>query len=121
MSVCGLLAEIAVHEDCMTKIELEAVTFLNKLPQLPDATNSLSLQGQVAKDALPRGGFSKRQLHEAGPNGGSPIKKFKSGPFEAFTHEELGSEPSSQASIPSSNSQLVPGAGSSSGNSVISD
>ncbi|KAG8700857.1 hypothetical protein FRC09_005710 [Ceratobasidium sp. 395] len=101
MSVRGLLGYIAVNENYMTAIELEAVTFLNKLPALPSATDAVTLQGEAAKKTFPAKGVSKRKLYEAGLASGSPMKKFKSGPVEAFTPEELGSGPSSSQSLPS--------------------
>ncbi|KAG9084430.1 hypothetical protein FS749_005239, partial [Ceratobasidium sp. UAMH 11750] len=72
--------------DCMTGIELESVTFLNKIPRTKQNIQSLSLQGCV-----PDSGVSKRELFAAtNSHGGSPLKKFKSGLIEACTDEELG-------------------------------
>ncbi|KAG9088299.1 hypothetical protein FS749_002261 [Ceratobasidium sp. UAMH 11750] len=106
--VRGLLAYIAIDEDCMTRIELEAVTFLNKVGSLPAPSEALCFDDSLTGDGFSEKSFSKRQLHEAASStSGSPLKKSKSGPFEAFTHEEPSSEPSSQASVPVSVPSVV--------------
>ncbi|KAG8712984.1 hypothetical protein FRC08_013826 [Ceratobasidium sp. 394] len=60
----GLLAYIAIDEDCMTRIELEAATFLNKVGSLPAPSETLCFDKLLTEGGFSEKGFSKRQLHE---------------------------------------------------------
>ncbi|KAG8709527.1 hypothetical protein FRC08_018278 [Ceratobasidium sp. 394] len=61
----GLLAYLAIDENCMTRIELEAATFLNKVGGLPAPSETLCFDELLTEVGFSEERFSKRQLHEA--------------------------------------------------------
>ncbi|KAG8702549.1 hypothetical protein FRC08_003409, partial [Ceratobasidium sp. 394] len=58
--VRGLLAYIAIDEDCMTRIEFEAATFLNKVGSLPAPSEILCFDELLIEGGFSEKSFSKR-------------------------------------------------------------
>ncbi|KAF8609536.1 hypothetical protein BDV93DRAFT_551052 [Ceratobasidium sp. AG-I] len=76
--VRGLLSSISVSED-IAMVDLESITYV-------PTPNPVQAPGTPLTGS---GGKSKRQIRSERGDSGSPMKKFKSGPIEAFTPEEL--------------------------------
>lgn len=77
--VRGILSAISVSED-IAIVDLESITYVPTPIPVQASTSALAGSG---------GGRSKRQLRSERADAGTPMKKFKSGPVEAFTPEEL--------------------------------
>ncbi|QRW12816.1 hypothetical protein RhiLY_11815 [Ceratobasidium sp. AG-Ba] len=61
----GLLSYMSIRDDCITEIDLYAITFLNKIATPKRQSNAPSLQGSTAKSGFPGRGAIERKLFAA--------------------------------------------------------
>ncbi|KAG8702974.1 hypothetical protein FRC08_003137 [Ceratobasidium sp. 394] len=88
--VRDLLGYIAIKEDSMTQIVLEAVMFLSKVGNLPALSKAICFDDLLTEGGFLEKSFSKHQLHEVTlSTSGSPLKSPNMGHLKPLLTKNL--------------------------------